>query len=132
MPPPNQDPITTAESKLRSSLDDLEVTGILQCKNRMDIEALLNPPEESWMMDATTDEEICQTVLATCNEQEGGGCDDIEDDIPVEPNPTYKEVIQALSTINKYAGGMDDPIARNVETVLASFAHRVRSRGLRD
>ena len=72
-----------AENKLRLALDDLEVTGILQSKNRMDIEALLNPPEESRMMEATTDEEICQAVLAMRDEQEGGtinsGCDDIED-----------------------------------------------------
>ena len=38
----------------------------------MDIEALLNPPEESQMMDGTTDEEICQATLAAHKDEEGG------------------------------------------------------------
>ena len=33
-------------------------------KNKMDIEALLNPHEESQMMDGVRDEEICQAMLA--------------------------------------------------------------------
>ena len=46
----------------------------------MDIEALLNPVEESRMMDDTTDEEICQAVLAAHNAQEKQPIDE-EDDI---------------------------------------------------
>jgi hypothetical protein len=46
------------EDTLRCALDDLEETGMLQSKNRMDVEALLNLLEESQMMDNTTDEEI--------------------------------------------------------------------------
>jgi hypothetical protein len=46
----------------------------------MDIEALLNPSDELQMMDETTDEEICQAVLAAGNTQEEGpinGGDDV-------------------------------------------------------
>jgi hypothetical protein len=32
---------------------------------------LLNPPEESQMTDGTTDEEICQVMLAACKDEEG-------------------------------------------------------------
>ena len=59
-PSHNQDPIATIKNELRYALDDLEVTGMLQSKNRMYIEALLNPSEESRRMEETTDKEICQ------------------------------------------------------------------------
>jgi hypothetical protein len=72
-PPPHQDTIAAIVDELRFALDDLEETGALQSQNRMDIEALLNPPEESQMMDGTTDEEICQAVLAARKDEEGGG-----------------------------------------------------------
>jgi len=55
---------TNVKNKARCALNDLEATGVLQHKNRMDIEALLNPADESQMMDDTMDEEICQALLA--------------------------------------------------------------------
>ena len=44
----------------------------LTASNRMDIEELLNPIDESQVMDKTTDEEICQAVLDTHKAQEEG------------------------------------------------------------
>jgi hypothetical protein len=130
--PHDLDPITTAEDELRLALDDLEATGILQSKNRMGIEALLNPPEESQMMEAMTDEEICQTVLAAHKAQEegpiSGGDDDVEDDTLVEPCPTYHEMFRAASIMNKFAGHVDDPDARKFEAALASFTRTMRSK----
>jgi len=127
-PSPDQDPIAKAEDRLRRALDDLEQTGVLQSKNRMDIETLLNPPEESWTMDVTTDEEICQAVLAAHKAQEEGGDDDAEEDAPVEPCPTYCELFQAVSTVNRFVEcAAGDPVARRFERELASFAHHVRS-----
>jgi hypothetical protein len=83
-PSPNQDPIAAIVDELRFALDDLEETGALQSQNRMDIEALLNPPEESQMMDGTTDEEICQAVLAAHEDEEGESSDvGVEDDMSV-------------------------------------------------
>ena len=129
-PSHDQDPITTIENELRCALNDLEETGVLQSKNRMDIEALLNPPEESWVMEETTDEEICQAVLAAQNAQEegpiNGGDDDIEDDTPLKPCPTYCEMFQAVSVVNGYVEHVDDPITRKREAILASFGRQMR------
>jgi len=72
------------ENELRCALDDLEVTSVLQSRNRVDIEALLNPSEESWMMEATMDEEICQAVLAAQKEGPNSGNNDVEDTVPLE------------------------------------------------
>jgi hypothetical protein len=52
---------------LESALDSLEATGALQSQQRVGIKALLNPPEESRTMEETSDEDICQGVLAACN-----------------------------------------------------------------
>jgi hypothetical protein len=94
-------------------------------KNKMDIEALLNPHEESQMMDGARDEEICQAVLAMRNAQEegpiNGGDDDVEDDSPLAPCPTRHEVFRAASVINRYVEHLDDPLARKLEAILASF-----------
>ena len=127
-PPPNQDPITMARDELRSALDDLEATGVLQSKNRIDIDDFLNPPEKSRMTEVSTDEEICQAVLAAQNEQEGGasGDDDVEDDTP-EPYPTYRKVIQAASTMNKHVGHVDSLGAHRFEVALALFVNEVRA-----
>jgi len=51
-----------AEKHIDAVLDDLESRGALQCGNRMDIEALINPVNESQVLYETTDEEICQAV----------------------------------------------------------------------
>jgi len=129
-PSPDQDPIAAIEDELRSALDNLEKTGVLQHKNRMGIEDLLNLPEESSIMEATTDEEICRTVLATHKAQEGGpissGDNDVVEDAPVEPCPTHCELLQAVSTINRYVDYVDYLVARKLEGVLASFTHQLQ------
>ena len=90
-----QDPVANAENEVRNALNNLQATGVLQPKNRMDIEALLNPPEESQTMDGVRDEEICQAVLVARNAHEEGPINDVEDDSPFEPCPTHHEVFQA-------------------------------------
>jgi hypothetical protein len=121
------DPIAMVEDTLRCVLDDLEETGILQRKNRMDVEALLNPLEESQTMDDTTDEEICRAVLAAHKAQEGGLISGEEDNVEDDDTPTYREVAQAVSIINKYVRRIDDPVARKVEGTLSMFRYRMRS-----
>ncbi|KAF8230442.1 hypothetical protein L208DRAFT_1281930 [Tricholoma matsutake] len=103
----------------------------------MDIEALLNPPEESQMMEAMTDEEICQAVRAARDAQEegpiNGGGNNVEDDVPPESCPAYCEVFQAASIINRYVECVDDLIMHKLEAILASFGHQMwleRSRAL--
>ena len=51
---------------------------------------------------------------------------DEEDDTPLEPCPTYREVFQAASVISRYAGHVDDPVARTLEAILASFGRQMR------
>ncbi|KAF8239648.1 hypothetical protein L208DRAFT_1236572 [Tricholoma matsutake] len=96
----------------------------------MDIEALLNLADESHVIDETTDEEICQAVLDAQKAQEegpiNGGDNDVDDDAPVEPCPTHCEVLQAAAVINKYIDGVDDPSARKLEGILASFKCQMR------
>jgi hypothetical protein len=119
------------EKQLTRALDDLESTGVLQPSNRMDIEALLNPVDElPQVMEETTDEEICQAVLDAKKAQEAGlingGDDDVDDDpSAIEPCPTHREVLQAASVINKYIDTLNDPIARSLEGVLASFRYQM-------
>jgi len=131
-PDQDQDGIAVAENKLRCALDALEARGLLQSENRMSIEELVNPPGES-MTEMMTDEEICQTVLARRKARGGGvvdgGDDDVEDDDdgPVEPCPTYREVMQAIHTLNRYTALDGDPAARKFEAALSSFADRMRS-----
>lgn len=121
------DPIAMVEDTLRCVLDDLEETGILQRKNRMDVEALLNPLEESWTMDDMTDEEICCAMLAAHKAQEGGLISGKEDNVEDDDTPTYREVAQAVSIINKYVRRIDDPVTHKVEETLSMFRYRMRS-----
>jgi len=121
----------TAEDALQCALDDLERTGVLQKKNGMDINELLNPPEESQMMDDTTVKEICQAVLAAHKAQEegliSGEGNDVEDDTPGEPVPTYSEIAQAMSIVARGIEYDQDPAACKLEVALASYGHQMQS-----
>jgi len=55
-----------------SVLNELETTGALQARNRMDLDALLNPEDEAQDMEETTDEEICQAVLDAQKQRKRG------------------------------------------------------------
>ncbi|KAF8240718.1 hypothetical protein L208DRAFT_1231660 [Tricholoma matsutake] len=96
----------------------------------MDIKALLNPADESHVIDETTDKEICQAVLDTQKAQKegpiNGGDNDINDEAPVKPCPICHEVLQAALVINKYIDCVDDPIACKLEGILASFKHQMQ------
>ena len=62
----------------------------------MDLDSLLNLLNKTQVIEATTDDEICQAMLATHNAQENGhingGDNDVEDDALIEPYPTYCKV----------------------------------------
>lgn len=124
-----EDPILNAEKQVEAALDNLVATGVLQKYNRMDIEALLNPVDESQVMDETTDEEICRAVLAMKNARElaevNQGDDDPDDDALIAPQPTRREVLQATSTIHQYINILNDPLARKLEGLLSSFRHQL-------
>jgi hypothetical protein len=57
------DPIQEAENEVINALNDLEATGALQRSNRMAIEDLLNPLEETHHIFQATDQDICDAVM---------------------------------------------------------------------
>jgi hypothetical protein len=90
---------------VEAALDELVLTGVPQVSNRMDINTLLNPVDESQVMDETTDEEISreiyQAVMDAQQVQENaiinGRDDDVDDDALIENHSTNREVLQAAS-----------------------------------
>ena len=42
-------------------------------------------------------------------------------DEPTKPPPTWKEALQAMMVLCRYANEMDDPLVHKVEAVLGSF-----------
>jgi hypothetical protein len=123
------DPILNAEKQVSTALDDLEAMGVLQKSNRMDIEALLNPIDKSQATDKTTDEEICCTMLAMKNVQGfaevNQGDNDLDDNVPIAPQPSHHEALQATSTIHQYINTLNDPLTRKLEGLLSSFQHQL-------
>jgi len=100
------DHIRNAKKQVESALNELMSTGVLQQGNRMDIEALLNPVDESHVVDEVMDEEIFHAVIDAWNAQEdgpiNGGDDDIYDDTFIEACPTQCKVLQAATVISQY------------------------------
>ena len=123
------DPIANAEQHVESALDELESTGALQHANRMDINALLNPADESRLLDDTSDQEIYEAVQDSrkgADPAEALIDSDIESDVPVNTCPTRRELLQAASVINSYVNTLDSTFARQMEAVLASFGRQMR------
>ena len=89
------------------------------------IVTLLNPVGESHASEGTSDGEIYQAVMGSIAASEnikinGSDNSDVDDPI-IEPHPTWREVLRAVSTISRYTDGSNDPIARQFETFLSSF-----------
>ena len=59
-------------------------------------------------------------VKARENNEINGG-DDVDEGVDTEPLLTRREVLKAVSTINKYIDGLDDPVSRKIEGLLRSF-----------
>jgi hypothetical protein len=57
------------------------------------------------------------TVEARENIEINGG-DDLDDGVETEPQPTRREVIKAVSTINKYIDDLDDPVSCKTSAVI--------------
>ena len=100
----------------------------------MDITALLNPEGESHILTETSDREIYQAVMDATEARENidiNGGDDIADGIPTVPHPTRCDVLKAVSTIHRYIEDSNDPTARKMEALLASFNMKIRLDGTR-
>ena len=50
------------------------------------------------------------------------GGDDVDDEFEIiEPRPTRRDVLKAVSTINKYIDELDDPVSRKIEELLGQL-----------
>jgi len=56
------DTVARAEKEVSSSLDQLEARGVLQQRNRMDLEELLNPASEQELVSKVSEEEIFKSI----------------------------------------------------------------------
>ena len=119
----DQDAVVEAESQLEKALDTLQATGALQSLNQMAIDVLLNPLDESTMMDESTDEEIYEAMMDARKEDEAGDNDN-EDSNPADIWPTQKEALSAALTIQKYIQDIDDPFACQLEGIFGLFGHQ--------
>ena len=100
-------PLVFTENLVTTALDDLASRGVLQAANRMTIEELLNPSDESINMNEATDEEIYRAVIDSKVQRENAaanniGDNDVDDDAPIELPPSRHEALQAKTTIEKY------------------------------
>ncbi|KAG6848709.1 hypothetical protein C0991_012603, partial [Blastosporella zonata] len=128
----NADPIASLKKEVESVLNDLQASGALQSQNRMTIEDLLNPIEETKCLHETSDEEICKAVLDARLAQEDalitGGDNDVDDDADITPTDGCfrRDFIKLAVSITSHLNSMNDPIARRVEADLASITRQIR------
>jgi hypothetical protein len=122
--------LSHVEKGVSSSLDQLEARGVLQRKNRMDLEELLNPISEQELVDRVSEEEIFKSVqdmLEAKQMMEVNGGDDVDEDIQVvQGKPTRKEALTAAFTLQQYIADINEPFARKLECILASFGCQTR------
>lgn len=129
--PTETDPVCQAEKEVETALEELVATGALQRVNRMDIESLLNPAGESLVLTEASDQEIYQAVIDAAAAREkldlvGHDDGDEIDSTPLEPPPSRRDIVKAISTINRYVEDLNDPLARKVEALLGTFNRHLR------
>ncbi|KAJ7577498.1 hypothetical protein C8J56DRAFT_1061156 [Mycena floridula] len=131
----NTEPALDAEKEVQRGLDDLEEIGALQATNRMRIEDLLNPSDEKDIIQECSDCDIFQAVMdvraARENAEITGGADDADDDAAVIIRPSRSEALKAVSTIQQFLSPVDEPFARKLEGLLASFGRQTRLEGMK-
>jgi len=123
-----EDPIDRAERDVSSTLDQLQNIGILQPRNRLNIEELLNLESEQVLLDDASDNEICESVKQMFEAQqmkEINGGDELDNAGDVD-KPTWKETLAAISTIQKYVADINEPFARKLESILIGFGRQTR------
>ena len=64
--------------------------------------------------------ERSHAVEARENVEINGG-DDVDNGVETGPQPTWREVLKAVSTISIYIDGLDDPVSRKIEGLLQLF-----------
>lgn len=99
-----------------------------QVKTRKEtLSARLFNKNEHNMYDDGTEEEIHQAVLERRNREknDGHGVEDGSDEV-TEVKPSRREALAAASTLSKYVADLDEPFARKLEVILASFGRQTR------
>ena len=125
---------SNSESAITSSLDQLEARGLLQRKNRMDIEELLNPRSEQEMIAGKGSEEgifkSVQDMVEAEQMMEVNGGYNIEVDEMVQVKPTRKEALTAAFILQtqKYIANINELFTRKLEGILTSFGHHWQTR----
>jgi hypothetical protein len=128
--------VSQAEQQVIDVLDTLVKTGALWSCNWMSIEELLDPVEETELIDEATDEEIVRAVMDTHERHENSEIMGSNDDSgPTKPCPTTTEALQVISLITDYIDTINDLIAHKLKGVLGCFRHQVwleKSRAMKD
>jgi hypothetical protein len=91
-------------------------------------QCFLNPDGESEVLTETSDKEIYHAVMDLIKARKNidiNGGDDVDDDSPMEPHPTRREVLRALSTIGKCIEASNDPIARKLDALMETFSQQL-------
>ena len=118
-----EDPLDHAERDVSSTLDQLQKIGILQPRNQLDIEELLDPESEQVLLDDASDNQIFESLQQMFKAQQmkeinrGDELDNAGD----MDKPTQKETLQAISTIQKYIADINKPFVHKLELSLMEF-----------
>ena len=77
-----------------------------------------------------SDKEIFESVMdaiqARENLEKDGRDDHTDEDGPVHPRPSRRDVLRAISTIVQYVSDLNDPVARKAKAVLGSLTRFLR------
>lgn len=138
----SQDSVVAANTGVTKALDDLQGRGLLQKKNRVDLDDFVDPEDERCGLgDGDTDGDIFEAVMKARHAREMmeiNGGDDVDEDgcnDDVELVPTVKEVLAASSIVQSFVSNVDEPFARQLEVLLGKLGHHARlehSKTLRD
>lgn len=97
----------------------------------MDLSELLNPANEHNLHIEGSEEDICKAVLerreAEQHREKNAG-DGVDDDSGASPEvkPSRREALAATLTLSKYVADLNEPYARKLEAILASFGRQTR------
>lgn len=128
----SDDALAHVEKEVLSSLDQLEARGVLRRRNRLNLDEMLNPLSEQELVGMVTEKEIfesVQDVLAAEQLMEVNGGDDVDDE-KTRVKPMRKEALTAAFTLQKYIADINEPFARKLEDILASFGRQTRLEGV--
>ena len=130
--------VEAAEQAVERALDALEGRGVLQRKNRLTLQDLLNPASESSILDQGSDKEIFDSVMQAIEARENidilGGDDGLEGE-PARTRPTPRAILDAAAVIQQFLENDPDNCARELDKQLTALAYKMRQereRGMRE